>query len=343
LHVRLDTAEADALAYVATMRSIHKVVRPLLRLTLPEADVLATIRAQVAALTPTIVELHPTHARFRVTSARTGALRRERGTPCPPGPPTHDFTSEDVEREAGAGVRDVLPRAVSLKAHDVELRCDVRGNTCLIGLQVPGPALSRRPAGAFRPTVTLRASVAWGLLELARPSATPSGRVPRGSADDAAAIAPPAVLLDPFVGAGTILAEAATRWPDVALHGSDLHATAAEGAKENLGDRAEIRLGDARELDAVWPDKRFDTIVCNPPFGRRLGKEVRLDLLYGAFLAAAGRATTEDARMVVLVENRGAFNVAIRSSRVWRTAHVRVFEMGGVYVGAFVLERVPTA
>lgn len=312
LHVHLDVpleAPSDALlALVRRMRSVHRVVRPVARFLLPETDAVAHIRATVAALTPTIAELAPEHVRFRATCSRVG---------------THPFTSEDVEREAGAGVRDALPRGVSLREHDVELRCDVRGDCCVVGVQLPGRALSRRDPGPFRPTTTLRASVAWGLLQLARPDGAPR------------------MLLDPFAGAGTILLEAATRWPGVALHGSDMHARAIEGLRENLahaGLPADVRLGDARQLDALWPDTRFDTIVTNPPFGRRMGREVDLDALYRGFLVGAAHRATPDARLVVLVEARAPFNRALRATRVWRTVHVRILEMGGLYVGAFVLE-----
>lgn len=311
LHVGLDAPADTLLALVRELRSVHRVVRPVARFVLPEVEPVAFIRARVGALAPMIPELQPEHVRFRATCSRVG---------------THPFTSEDVEREAGAGVRDVLPRAVSLRAHDVELRCDVRGDTCVVGVQLPGPALSRRDPGPFRPTTTLRASVAWGLLELARPDT----------------LAPPRMLLDPFAGAGTILIEAAARWPDVRLHGSDLHTRSVQGLRENLAfagllGRAEARLGDARRLDETWPDARFDTIVTNPPFGRRMARGVDLEALYRAFLVAAARRATPDARMVVLVEARGAFNRALGAGRAWRTVHVRVLEMGGLYVGAFVL------
>lgn len=305
LHVRLDAPPDVRLALVRELRSVHRVVRPIDRFPLP-SDGPAGIRRRIATLAPEIPELAPAETRFRASCSRVG---------------THPFTSEDVEREVGAGVRDVLPRAVRLKDPDVVLRCDVRGDTCVVGVQLPGPALSRRDPGPFRPTTTLRGSVAWGLCALARPFGQDAGAV-----------------LDPFCGAGTILVEASARWPGVRIAASDLHVRAVEGARQNLIGH-DVRMGDARRLAEVWPDARFDTVVTNPPFGRRLGREMELAVFYRLFLASALAVTVPGARLVVLVEDRGAFNRAWAQVPAWRSVHVRVLEMGGLYVGAFVLER----
>lgn len=315
LHLQMEASEEQCLVWLRQMRSIHRIVRLVAHLSLPAEGAVAYIRQQIAALSLQIPELAPEHASFRVSSTRVGK---------------HDFSSEDVAREAGAGVRDVLPRRVSLREYDVELRCDVRGGICLVGIQMPGPALSRRERGPFRPSVTLRPSTAWGLLHLARAD----GSSPRH-------------LLDPFAGAGTILLEAAAQWPELKLCGSDMHPRAVAGLHENMAyaeltERVEIRQGDARHLEQVWPGKQFDTIVTNPPFGRRLGKEANLDALYRLFLQSAAQHSTPDARLVILVEARAAFNRALLHVPAWQTVHVRIIEMGGVYVGAFVLERSPT-
>lgn len=312
LHIRMEASEEQCLAWLRQMRSIHRVVRLVAHLNLPTEGAVAYIRQQIAALSPQIPEFAREEASFRVSSTRVGK---------------HDFSSEDVAREAGAGVRDVLARKVRLRDYDVELRCDVRGSICLVGIQMPGPALSRRERGPFRPSVTLRPSTAWGLLHLAR--------------------ANPRHLLDPFAGAGTILLEAAAQWPNLKLYGSDMHPRAVAGLHENMAyaeltERVEIRQGDARHLEQVWPGKQFDTIVTNPPFGRRLGKEANLDALYRLFLQSAAQHSTPDARLVILAEARAAFNRALLHVPAWQTVHVRIIEMGGVYVGVFVLERRPT-
>jgi putative N6-adenine-specific DNA methylase/tRNA (guanine6-N2)-methyltransferase len=305
-HLDVQAEVPDLAALALRMRSIHHVVRPLSRFEVPDVDPLGHVRRTVAGIAACIPELAPVDATFRVSCSRTG---------------DHPFTSEDVEREAGAGVRDALFRRVRLKGMDVELRCDIRGAIGLLGVKLTRASLSRR-AGPYRPHTSLRASVAWSMLQLARPQA------------------PPSVLLDPFVGAGTILVEAAARWPGAALCGSDREARCVEGARLNLGARADLRQGDARRLAERWPDRRFDTVVTNPPCGHRLASDVDLRALYRAFLAEAAERATEDARMVLLVQRRGDFNRALRTVPRWEIRHVRIVELGGQYVGMFVLSRV---
>ena len=298
-HLQIElAAPAEArLAVVRQLRSVHRVVRPVARFNLPEVEPLLAIRRAVADLTPSIAEL-ASEVTFRASCSRVGE---------------HPFTSEDVEREAGAGVRDVLRRAVRLRDPDVELRCDIRGDQCLVGVQLPGQALSRRDPGPFRPSTTLRASVAWGLLALARPFGT-SARA----------------FLDPFAGAGTIVVEAGARWgAEVRLHASDIHPRMVEGLQQNVASFAEVRPGDARRLHEVWPEGRFDTLVTNPPFGKRLGRNLDLVAFYRSFLTSSLRVTLPGARLCLLAEDRVAFNRAWEAVPAWRSVHVRVIEMGG--------------
>ncbi|MFT4625438.1 MAG: tRNA (guanine6-N2)-methyltransferase [Myxococcota bacterium] len=291
------------------LRSVHRVIRVLDQFPLHPDDPLGDIRRRVAAHANTIPELAPEHVSFRVTSSRTG---------------THGFTSEEVARDAGAGVRDVLPRAVSLKAFDVEIRCDVRDRVVVLGVQQR--RLAHRSHGPYSQRTSLRANVAWCLLQLARPDA------------------PPTVLLDPCCGAGTILVEAGRRWPEVQLRGGDRLERATEGTAGNLAaagllDRAVLHTADARTPGAHGPPGTVDTVVVNPPFGKRLGRTLNLEVFYRALLLAASQVATADARMVVVVQRRGAFNRALGADVGWRIHHVRVVELGGLYVGVFVLER----
>ncbi len=306
--VQVDAPWSELRSELLALRSAHRAIRWLTRLTLDGADPLGQIRAAVSEVVPSISELDDLERSFRVTSSRTG---------------THPFTSEDVQRVAGAGVRAVALHPVSLEAFDVEIRCDVRDRTCRLGVQLG--RISRRASGPYTQRTSLRGNVAWALLQLAFPDRAPQH------------------LLDPFCGAGTVLREAGRRWPEVQLAGLDRLEAAAQGTRANLVDaglheRAVVRCGDARELAELWPAGTFDAVVGNPPFGKRLGRGLDLVRFYGDVLQSAGAVCRPGARLVLLVHRRHAFNVALRKRGGWSIRHVRVIELGGLYVGVFVLE-----
>lgn len=302
-------ADHPALVEVAAgLTAVNRAVRPVWEGPLPGDGAVTALRRRFADLAPGLPELAPPDVAFRVRCRRTG---------------DHPFTSEDVERACGAGVRDAVPRAVRLTGPAVELRCDVRAAWVTIGVEVPRSARTELP---WRPSTSLRPQLAWGLLALGRPFDGPGA----------------GVVLDPFAGGGTVLLQAAARWPGARLLGSDLHDRCVVGARANLAavgaaDRSVVREGDARDLAAVWPDERPDTLVTNPPFGERLGRSLDLDALYHALLAGAAAVAAPDARLVVLARRRGAFNRALRAEGSWDTRHVRIVELGGLYAGAFVL------
>ena len=307
--VEADATAAAVQSVAAQLRSAHHVVRPIHAFTLDSADPLAQVRAEVAALA--IPELEPEGVSFRVTTKRTG---------------DHDFTSEDVQRVAGAGVRDRAHREVSLKGYDVDLRVDVRGEQCLVGLQLTREALSRRHARAFLPHMALQANVAWALLHLARPEPA----------------APPQALLDPFCGGGTILLEASALWPGLRLAGSDTSARCVAGTLANLeaaGGSGDVRVGDARELGRVWQGERFDTVVSNPPFGKRIGPHMSFGKLFGELLDGLLEVTSPGARVALLIKKRGAFNQALRERPAWALRHARLIELGGLHPCIMVLDR----
>ena len=100
------------------LRSIHHILHPLYSFALPQEGALETIRREVAARAVPQMDLARS---FRVTSRRNG---------------DHDFSSMDVQRAAGAALVERYACAVDLENYDVEVRVDVFGQTCLVGIQL---------------------------------------------------------------------------------------------------------------------------------------------------------------------------------------------------------------
>ncbi len=76
-------------------------------------------------------------------------------------------------------------------------------------------------------------------------------------------------ILDPFMGAGGILMEAGLL--GLKVYGVDIKPEMVEGAGINLrhyGIRDyRLKLGDATRLEELFPDRRFEAIATDPPYG----------------------------------------------------------------------------
>jgi len=294
-------------ATALAMRSVHHVTRHVTTFELPPAGALDAIRRRLAELdVPGLDSRTP----FRVSGVRCG---------------THDFTSQDAQGAAGAGIQARHGAPVDLRHYTVNVHLDIFERTAIVGVAWTERPLSRRFARPFQRRVALSANVAYAMLRLA------TGGLP------------PARLLDPFCGTGTILLEGGSLFPTTELHGSDRDRRAVAGAADNLAaaglhERTRLITADAREpmAHADWAGG-FDSIVTNPPFGRRLGRGIDFRRFYAACLASARGWIAPDGRLVILAVRRGAFNAARQHNGQWHIEHARVIELGGIYPGVFVL------
>lgn len=312
-----------------SMRSIHHVTAPLYTFELDAARPLAGLEATVADLD---VPAMASARRFRVTSNRHG---------------THDFTSVDVQRVAGAALQARYGTEVDLEDYDTDVRVDVWGGEVTVGVQHTTASLSRRHTRVFEARAALKPNVAYGLLRLPRME-----KVPR-------------VVLDPFCGSGTLLFEAAAEWPEAHLVGSDWDAHVVHGARVNAranglggalrrGDHApadatslarglSLRRSDAQEVSEAFPDLQADLVVTNPPYGERLGRQMSFLPFYERFLEEMHGVLRPGGWLVLLVAKNGPFNTAVRHSAEagfpYDVRHVRVINAGGLYPHAFVLQR----
>ena len=180
----------------------------------------------------------------------------------------------------------------------------------------------------YQPRVALKASVAYALVHFARIVEKSDG-----------------TLLDPFCGSGTILFEAAVIFPDLALFCSDIDQHVVDCARENasaLGcaERMALCQGDARELDAVFPDRRFDYIVTNPPYGMRFGQHLNFDRFYTRVLQQCWYRLRPGGRLVLIAWKYRLFSRAAKRTGLFRLRAERVVETGGLHPRIFALDRI---
>ena len=151
-------------------------------------------------------------------------------------------------------------------------------------------------------------------------------------------------VLDLCTGNGSLAVLAAMAWPDVAVDGADLSkdalaVAALNVARHDLGTRIALHQGDG--LAALPRDRRYDLILCNPPYVnatamRALPAEFRaepeLALAGGvdgmdfirALLASAPQHMTADAILVLEIGNERAFFEAAFPTLevVWLPTHL---------------------
>lgn len=298
-----------ALSLARTLKSVHHILAPLYTFSVPDdgEKTLRTIRTTVESLEVEAMENADT---FRVTTVRQG---------------DHNFTSIDVQREAGAALEAHYGTDVDLDEYDAEIRVDVLDDRCLVSVQHTREALSRRQARLFQPRAALKPNVAYALLRLAYLES------------------PPELVLDPFCGSGTILWEAGALWSNATLVGNDWNEETLDGARQNadaqaVADRTTLYESDVWHLAETMDGKQADLVVTNPPFGVRLASSMDFHPFYRRVLQQFHEVLRPSGRVVMLVLRQGPFNKALHDTDVFDVRHVRVIEIGGLYPRVFVLE-----
>ena len=287
-------------ATAVKLRSIHHALIPIHYFDLPTENALAHIENEVGKLS---LPLLNTVNSFRVTTQRTGK---------------HNFKSNDVERRAGAALWRKYGTSVDLKNHDVDIHVNIFEHICLVGIPLHKKPLSNRYRKQFQPRIALKASIAHALLAFGKidPTAT-------------------STVLDPFCGSGTILFEAAHYSSKLSLYGSDIDPHVVKGAQMNAEDlnltnKIQFIQGDARELNTVFPQQRFNHIVTNPPYGLRFGQHLNFERFYIRILQQFWYRLTPDATVVLIALKWEKLSAALRLTGLYKILEKQRVDMGNV-------------
>jgi precorrin-6B methylase 2 len=185
--------------------------------------------------------------------------------------------------------------------------------------------LSKRLHGAFIRDASLKPNVAAAMIMM---SGMRSGMT----------------LVDPFVGSGTIVLEAAMMFPSGRFIGVERSERVVQGARDNarglgLEDRVELIAGNARVLKDYTGSGAADVIVTNPPWGVRLGKCDDIDELYRGFLQAAADVLRAGGRLVIIVLRWESFLQFARQSGRWIIERAAPVRTGDLVTVVFVMRR----
>jgi len=247
---------------------------------------------------------------FRITSYRYGR---------------HNFTSMQIQDVAGRAIQEKYRKKVDLKNYDVNIRVDVIGDLCLIGLQHTKESLYKRFVKKFNHRAAIKSTLAYAMIRLAN--------IKKGD-----------ILLDPMCGSGTIPLEAASLFKNrIKIIAGDINEKCILGSIENarlnkLDKYITFLKIDARKLEKFV--KKVNKIVVNPPYGVKSGKKKNLKSLYRKFLCSVEKVLAKDGRLVVITLRANLFRNLINKNKAFKIVHERVVESGGLYPHMFVIEKI---
>lgn len=246
----------------------------------------------------------PAEPSFRITAQRAG---------------THEYNSLEIAAAAGAGVVQRCGWRVDLTGYDYDVRVYVTDDSALIGLRLSRDPLHQR-ARIVHAAASLNATVAAAMCRLSAPGA---GQV----------------FVDPMCGAGTVLVERA-RLGEALLIGSDRFAAPLAAAQQNLtaaGVRGCLLLADARQLPVRTGT--VDALVCNLPWGRRIGSHRSNMHLYPGFLRETVRVLRSGGRAVLLTQEKRLITRLLERHRDLQPVAQHNLSLSGLSPAIYVLER----
>jgi tRNA (guanine6-N2)-methyltransferase len=247
----------------------------------------------------------PARPSFRITAYRSGS---------------HDYNSQEVSAAAGAGVIRSRGWGVDLTGYDYDIRVYVIGGTALAGLRLSPEPLHQR-ARVRHAAASLNATVAHAMCRLI-------------------AAGPGEIVVDPMCGAGTILVEQARLQPPHLLIGGDFFTQPLQAARENLVaadvDGALLQW-DARRL----PLRRgsVDAVICNLPWGRRIGSHLVNRHLYPGFVRELRRILRPGGKAALLTQERRLLLRLLEKSRRLTLLEERLLSLSGMQPAIYLIQR----
>lgn len=231
----------------------------------------------------------------------------------------HGYRRIDAAKAMARGLAGKYPASWRHVDEDasVEFWLTIHGAMAVCGLRLSDRTMRHRTYKIEHLPASLRPTIAAAMARLAD-------------------LKPGQVVLDPFCGAGTLLAEAqyhgkGRRGPDGSpwkthLVGGDLDRSNVRAAAANLrslGD-ADLREWDARSLPLE--DASVDRVLSNPPFGKQLGTPEEIGPLYRQAVREMDRVLRPGGKATLLVADVPALREAAEKIgwRSQRRVNVRV-------------------
>lgn len=242
---------------------------------------------------------------FRVSAHRAG---------------THAYTSMDLAAAAGGGLQRATGWPVRMRGYDLNIVLRVAGRRAVAGLELSGDA-AEGVAPCAGGQARLRRGVAHALARLL-------------------GLTRPTLVMDPMCGTGSIVLECAHLYPGARALGGDIDPKALGIAANRLrlvSPAPDLVRWDARAIPL--PSGCVDGLVCNLPFGRRVGSHRRNEHLYPGFFRELYRVLRPGGRAVLLTLEKRMTERLIGKHHGLRLVGVRVIELSGLHPSVYEVEK----
>ena len=232
------------------------------------------------------------------------------------------YRRNDLQHAVEQAIAGRFPRwKVVPDDSDLEFWVQQTGKQALIGLRLTDRTMRHRTYKIANMPASLRPTIARALVQLTNPEDHD-------------------VFLDPMCGAGTVLIERALSGRYTRLHGGDIDEDAVRHTLENFGNRhkpRDIRHWDARELPLETDS--VDKIATNPPWGRQIGSQADLRILYKSALQEMDRVLKSGGIVVLLTSEWNLLKQTLEQTHLVLSEHIKDIAVLGRRADLFVLRK----
>jgi tRNA (guanine6-N2)-methyltransferase len=147
-------------------------------------------------------------------------------------------------------------------------------------------------------------------------------------------------VFNPMCGSGTLLIERALMGPLDAMVGVDISAEAVACSRTNIA--AARRQTEVAQIDALstgLPDRSFDLVVCDLPWGDAVGTHGGNAELYPQFLQEMDRLTARNGRLCILTHEIRLFEHVMEEQSRWHAKELFQVYSGGHYPKCYLLSK----
>lgn len=147
-------------------------------------------------------------------------------------------------------------------------------------------------------------------------------------------------IFNPMCGSGTLMIERALMGPFDAMVGVDIDADAVSCAQKNaFAARKNLEFAQVDALDTGLPNRQFDLIVTDLPWGDAIGSHDHNESLYPAFLKEMHRLCSKNGRVCIVTHEIKMFENLLRNQDKWRVKELFQVYSGGHHPKAYLLGR----